>query len=72
MMEKYVRTDPWLLKKAARSGIVEVWKVVVAALDAAGQDLLEKVRPLRDGKRLQNFILSCKFARASVMMYMRR
>ena len=47
MVEKGVRNDPMLLNKAARSGITEVWKIAVAALEAAGQHLLKKVQQLR-------------------------
>lgn len=51
MMEKVVGNNPMLLVKAARRGI-EFWKVGVAALEVAGQHLLEKVQQPRDGKRL--------------------
>lgn len=51
MMEKLVGNNPMLLVKAARRGI-EFWKVGVAALEVAGQHLLEKVQQPRDGKRL--------------------
>lgn len=60
MMETAVRNDPTLLMKAAQSGKVEVLKVVVAALEAAGQHLLEKVRQLADGKHCKSYPgLSC-------------
>lgn len=35
--------DPSLLLKAARTSIVEVWKILVAAVEAAGQGLLQRV-----------------------------
>lgn len=41
-IERNVRTA-WMLKKAARSGKTETWKVVVEVVKAAGQDLLKEV-----------------------------
>lgn len=43
MMEEHVRYDERLLWTAARTGIVEVWKIVVEAIMAAGQNAFEKV-----------------------------
>lgn len=44
MIESNIRNDPKLLLKAALTGIIDVWKIVVGAVEAAGQDVLEKVR----------------------------
>eukprot|EP00752_Nemacystus_decipiens_P011383 g10115.t1 len=42
MIKKYLRNVPTLLLKTARTGKVEVWEIVVKAIKAAGQHLLEK------------------------------
>lgn len=43
MMEGHVRYDQKLLWKAARTGKIEVWKVVVQAVVAAGRLTVEQV-----------------------------
>lgn len=44
MIQNHVRNDSKLVWKAARTGIIEVWRVVVDAIEAGGGNLLEKVR----------------------------
>lgn len=43
LIKKHLRNDPNLLLKAARTGIVDVWEIVVDAVEVAGQDVLQKV-----------------------------
>lgn len=43
VIENYVRYDPNLLLKAAATGIVEVWNVLVEAIEAEGKYLLQQV-----------------------------
>ena len=43
IVEKDIGNGRKLVWKAARSGIIEVWKVLVEAVEAAGQHVLEQV-----------------------------
>eukprot|EP00752_Nemacystus_decipiens_P016169 g14462.t1 len=42
MIKKYLRNVPTLLLKTARTGKVEDWEILLEAIEAAGQHLLEK------------------------------
>ena len=43
MIKKYLRNVPTLLLKTASTGKIEVWEIVVGAVESAGDHLLYKV-----------------------------
>lgn len=43
MIKNDIRNDLKLLLKAARTGIIEVWKIVVEEVERAGEYVVEQV-----------------------------